>query len=122
MPIDTPICASTDAEKQAFYRTIIDRGVMSPAPPTVLVIGEPGSSRVSSLRAAVAEASRSHHALSTVIVYFRGRIESICGDSNTNTIVFVRDSVDDFARALMRENPSMPVALFGDSEPSNTAA
>ena len=121
MPIDTPICASTDEEKKAFYRTIIDRGVMSPVPPTVLVIGPPGSSRVRSLRAAVAEASRNFTPLNAVVVYFRRRIESICGECGTNTIVFVRDSVDDFARALMRDNPSMPVALFGDSEPSNNA-
>jgi hypothetical protein len=121
MPIDTPICASTEAEKKAFYRTIIECGVISPIPPIVLVIGTPGSSRVSSLRAAVAEATHNSTRLNTVIVYSRRRIESICGGAGPNTIVFVRDSVDDLACALMRDNPSMPVALFGDSEPSNTA-
>ncbi len=119
MPIDTPICASTDDEKKAFYRTIIDRGVMSPVPPTVLVIGPPGSSRVSSLRAAVAEATRNFTPLNTVVVYFRGRLEPVCGEWGPDTIIFVRDSIDDLARALMRDNPSMPVALFGDPEPSN---
>ena len=119
MPIDTPVCASTDAEKKAFYRTIIDRHVRGPNPPTVLVIGPSGSSRVSSLRAAVAEATRNFTPLNTVVVYFRGRIEAVCGEWGADTIIFVRESVDDFARALMRENPSMPVALFGNSEPSN---
>jgi hypothetical protein len=122
MPINEPVCASTDDQKKAFYRTIIECGVISPIPPIVLVIGAPGSSRVSSLRAAVAESTRSSTRLNAVIVYSRRRIESICGGAGPNTIVFVRDSVDDLARALMRDNPSMPVALFEDSEPSNTAS
>ncbi len=117
-----PVCADTDVAKKAFYRTIIDRGVRSPIPHAVLVIGAPGTDRVSSLRAAVAEAMRNFTPLNAVVVFHRGRLEPMCGDFGPDIIVFVRDSVDDFARALLRDNPSMPVALFASSPPPNSGS